>query len=166
MANRLGIQDYIIFTGYLTGKALLSALSTFDIGIIPDPVNEYNDKISMNKVFEYSALGIPSVAYDLTETRRLLDDAGVFATGQLPDDLGEAIHRLMTDDSLRERCGSAAAALNYNWDDESCKYVGAYERLLATVPRRDLAGTLPAPIYGDHSSIRSPRRFDTSPRRQ
>ena len=50
-------QEHITFTGYLRGDDLLAALSTFDIGIIPDPVNEYNDKISMNKVFEYSAFG-------------------------------------------------------------------------------------------------------------
>ena len=52
-------------------------MSTFDIGVMPDPVNEYNDKISMNKVFEYSALGIPCVAYNLTETRRLLGELRV-----------------------------------------------------------------------------------------
>ena len=45
------------FTGYLSGDELMAALSAFDIGIIPDPLNPYNDKISMNKVFEYSALG-------------------------------------------------------------------------------------------------------------
>ncbi len=47
-------------------------------------MNEYNDKISMNKVFEYSALGIPSVSYDLTETRRLLGDAGRYAADATP----------------------------------------------------------------------------------
>ena len=74
LAHDLHLADHITFTGYLRGNDLLAALSTFDIGIIPDPVNEYNDKISMNKVFEYSALAVPTVAYDLSETRRLLGE--------------------------------------------------------------------------------------------
>ena len=79
LARDLQLQEYITFTGYLRGNDLLAALSTFDIGIIPDPVNEYNDKISMNKVFEYSALGVPTVAYDLSETRRLLGATARYA---------------------------------------------------------------------------------------
>ena len=59
-------------------------IRTFDIGIIPDPKNDFNDKISMNKVFEYSALGVPSVAYDLAETRRLLGATGCQTPGRRP----------------------------------------------------------------------------------
>jgi glycosyltransferase involved in cell wall biosynthesis len=122
LAATRGIQDFITFTGYLTGDALLRHLSTFDIGIIPDPVNPYNDKISMNKVFEYSALGIPSVTYPLTETRRLLGDAGVYAEGSEPVDLAAACMRLVSDAALRERCASAASRLSersFNWDREA-----------------------------------------------
>jgi glycosyltransferase involved in cell wall biosynthesis len=133
LAASRGLDDHITFTGYLGGEALLRQLSAFDIGIIPDPVNAYNDKISMNKVFEYSALGIPSVAYPLSETRRLLGDAGVFAAGSSPSDLAEACHWLLVDGALRERCGEAAARLaarSFSWDREAEKYVSAYEGLI------------------------------------
>ena len=59
LAKELGVEDTITFSGYLSGDALLQHLSSFDIGLIPDPINAYNDKISMNKVFEYSTLGDP-----------------------------------------------------------------------------------------------------------
>ena len=108
-SRRLG--DYITFTGYLTGDALLRHLSTFDVGIIPDPVNVYNDKISMNKVFEYTALGIPSVAYPLTETRRLLGRAGVYANGVKPSNLADACYSLLSDGDLRANCSQAACRL-------------------------------------------------------
>ena len=35
LARNLGLTDCITFTGYLQGEELLSAMSTFDIGIIP-----------------------------------------------------------------------------------------------------------------------------------
>jgi glycosyltransferase involved in cell wall biosynthesis len=137
LATGLGLDDYITFTGYLTGKALLQQLNAFDIGIMPDPVNAYNDKISMNKVFEYCALGIPSVAYPLTETKRLLGNAGVYADGSTPTDLARACAALMQDDALRTHCADEAARLaqhSFNWDREAGKLVAAYERLSPSEP--------------------------------
>lgn len=133
LAEELGVADLITFTGYLKGEALLSAMSTFDIGIIPDPVNEYNDKISMNKVFEYSALGVPPVAYRLTETRRLLGEAGTYAPDDTPDGLATACATLIDDDDLRREKGRAAKALadsHFEWSREAEKYVAAYSRLI------------------------------------
>lgn len=133
LARRLGAADHITFTGYLKGEALIEAMSSFDIGIIPDPVNQYNDKISMNKVFEYSALGVPSVAYPLTETRRLLGTAGTYADNETPDGLARACALLIDDDALRESRGRAAktyADTHFEWASEAEKLVAAYERLL------------------------------------
>jgi glycosyltransferase involved in cell wall biosynthesis len=132
LAAERGLNDVVTFTGYLSGGALLQHLSAFDIGIIPDPVNAYNDKISMNKVFEYSALGIPSVAYPLTETRRLLGAAGVYASGRMPVDLAAACDALMSDPDLRRACAEEAvrrAARSFDWDREAEKLVAAYEGL-------------------------------------
>lgn len=132
LATERGLDEFVTFTGYLNGPALLRQLSTFDIGIMPDPVNAYNDKISMNKVFEYSALGIPSVAYPLTETRRLLGDAGLYAEGETPGALADACMKLVHDDELRNRCANEASRLaqrSFSWDREADKLVAAYERL-------------------------------------
>lgn len=132
LAAKRRLNDFITFTGYLSGDVLLRHLSAFDIGIIPDPVNAYNDKISMNKVFEYSALGIPSVAYPLTETRRLLGDAAVYADGDTPFDLAMASFRLISEDGLRNRCAQSASRLAesaFRWEREAEKLVTAYERL-------------------------------------
>ena len=136
LAADRGLDEFMTFTGYLNGEPLLRQLSTFDIGIMPDPVNAYNDKISMNKVFEYSALGIPSVAYPLTETRRLLGTAGVYAKGDTPGSLAAACMSLIGDVMLRERCAREASRLaqrSFSWDREANKLVAAYERLVSPV---------------------------------
>lgn len=133
LASDLDLTDSITFTGYLKGEELLSAMSTFDIGIIPDPVNEYNDKISMNKVFEYSALGVPSVSYDLSETRQLLESAGAYADDATPEGLARACLTLIENDTTRIELGRAAKALadrKFDWARERAKYVAAYERLV------------------------------------
>ena len=134
LARELRIEDHVTFTGYLTGEDLMSYVSAFDIGVIPDPINESNDIMSMNKVFEYSALGIPSVAYRLKETMRLLGDAAVYADTETPAALAKACLRLMVDDSLRTNCSRKASELartSFSWDNEAKKYVDVFERALA-----------------------------------
>jgi glycosyltransferase involved in cell wall biosynthesis len=133
LARSLEVEDFLLFTGYLKGETLLAHLSAFDIGVIPDPLNEANDLMSMNKVFEYCALGIPTACYPLKETQRLLGDAGVYAPSPDPKGLAEACLKLMKDESLRARSAAAAAKLSaerFVWENEARKYVATYERVL------------------------------------
>jgi glycosyltransferase involved in cell wall biosynthesis len=139
LARSLEVEDFLLFTGYLKGETLLAHLSAFDIGVIPDPLNEANDLMSMNKVFEYCALGIPTACYPLRETQRLLGDAGVYAPSPDPKGLAEACLKLMHDESLRARSAAAAAKLSaerFVWENEARKYVATYERVLS--PKADL----------------------------
>jgi glycosyltransferase involved in cell wall biosynthesis len=125
------VTDVVTFTGYQSGADFLSALSTFDIGVIPDPLNPYNDKISMNKVFEYAAMGTPIAAFPLRETQRLLKEDAVFAQGNDARSLADAVLTLMHSDDLRLRMGQAAkkrAEDDFNWDHEASKLIKAYER--------------------------------------
>ncbi len=138
LAHSLEVEDFILFSGYLKGDQLLGYLSAFDIGIIPDPFNEANDLMSMNKVFEYCALGIPTACYPLKETKRLLGEAGVYAPSSDPAGLAEACLSLMQDESLRARSAAAAANLSaekFLWENEAHKYVATYERVLS--PKAD-----------------------------
>jgi glycosyltransferase involved in cell wall biosynthesis len=138
LARSLEVEDFILFTGYLKGETLLAHLSAFDIGVIPDPLNEANDLMSMNKVFEYCALGIPTACYPLKETKRLLGEAGVYASSNDPAGLAEACLSLMQGEALRGRSAAAAAALSaetFVWENEARKYVAAYERVLS--PKAD-----------------------------
>ena len=137
LSTKLCLDDHILFTGYLSGDKLLAHISAFDIGVIPDPFNEANDVMSMNKVFEYCALGIPTACYPLRETKRLLGDAGVYAPALDPAGLAEACLSLMQDDDLRARCAREAAKLSkesFVWENEAKKFVAAYERVIGASP--------------------------------
>ena len=87
----------------------------------------------MNKVFEYSTLGIPSVSYDLSETRRLLGAVGTFAKDATPHGLAEAALSLIDDKERRRETGARAGKLaeeKFNWDNEARKYIEVYEALV------------------------------------
>ena len=139
LADSLDLSEFIVFTGYLSGEPLLSHISAFDIGVIPDPYNEANDLMSMNKVYEYCALGIPTACYPLKETKRLLGEAGVYAPTLDPAGLAAACLTLMQDQALRARSSAEAARLSieaFVWDHEAKKYVEVYERTLAPLAAR------------------------------
>jgi glycosyltransferase involved in cell wall biosynthesis len=127
--------DFITFTGFLQGSDLMRALSTFDIGVIPDPKNSYNDKISMNKVFEYMSLGIPFVGFDLAETRKLAGGAALYAEGNDPVALSGALERLLDEDGLRQALaeeGRARAKALLRWEDERERLLKAFDLAIAS----------------------------------
>jgi glycosyltransferase involved in cell wall biosynthesis len=140
LAESLGVADICQFTGFLSGETLLAALSSFDIGVIPDPFDTYNDKISMCKVFEYATLGLPIAAFELGETKRLLGDAAHYAPDHTPAGLASAISDLLRDEPLRRVYAERAlerARIRFHWPDQVAALLAAYDRALL----RGAAGT-------------------------
>lgn len=133
LSSDIGVRDNVTFTGFLTGTTLLSHLCSLDIGVIPDPPGACNDKLSMNKVFEYMALGLPFVQFDLAQSRLEAGDAGFVAKEQSPEGLAEAIVTLLEDQPLREKMsvmGKEKANREFRWDTEREKLVEHYNKLL------------------------------------
>ena len=134
MVEQKGLKDFVTFTGFLSGEPLLQAFSTFDIGVIPDPKNTYNDKISMNKVFEYMTLGIPFVSFDLGECRKASGDAALYAGDNDPKALALQMSRLLDDADLRGALGEEGIARSralLRWENERARLLAAYELALA-----------------------------------
>ncbi len=130
MVRDLGLDDYVTFTGFMSGAPLLTAFSTFDLGVIPDPKNTYNDKISMNKVFEYMSLGIPFVQFDLMEGRKIAGDAALYAADNSATDLAGRIVELADNQDLRTtlaEAGETRAKALLRWDEERSRLLAAFD---------------------------------------
>ena len=146
LAESVGVADKINFTGFLTKEVLANALSNFDIAVIPDTVNVYNNQISMNKVFEYSMMGLPIASYRLKETERLLGNAAIYAEDSSPEALGDAIFKLCAAPELRADAGrksKAVAEQKFDWAREADAYIAALERIASSVePSRSLTAVV------------------------
>ncbi|MDM9646113.1 MULTISPECIES: glycosyltransferase family 4 protein [unclassified Rhizobium] len=132
LAAERQLGDRLRFTGYLSGPSLLAHLSALNVGIIPDPPNDFNDKLSMNKVFEYMMLGLPIVQFNLRQATNDAGDAAMVVAEHSPRALAEGIVSLVDDRERREEMGvlgRAVAERSFRWTAEAHRYLDAYRTL-------------------------------------
>jgi glycosyltransferase involved in cell wall biosynthesis len=134
LSTRLGLSDFVEFTGQRNDKAIADYLATADVCVEPAPKNSYNDQCSMNKVIEYMAMGRPVVASDLHEVRDTLQRAGVYVTSNEPEDFGAQILRLLESPEERRRMGQEGVK-RFNevlaWEHQRETLLNAYTYLLS-----------------------------------
>jgi glycosyltransferase involved in cell wall biosynthesis len=134
LAAKLGVSDYVTFTGRVPDPELLAMLNTADVCVNPDLANEMNDKSTMNKIMEYMALGKPIVQFDLTEGRFSAQGASLYARRNDAHDLADKVLALLDDEPQRRRMGElgrARVANELSWDHEVPKLLSAYNAAFA-----------------------------------
>lgn len=91
-----------------------------------------------NKLLEYLMAGVPPIASDLPEMRRVIEDtnAGILVDASDPDAIAQAINTLLADGELRAQLSANARATRkrYCWEIEEHILVDLYAGLLAEDP--------------------------------
>jgi len=131
-AVKLGLEDYVTFTGRVPDRQMLEMLNTSDVCVNPDVANEMNDKSTMNKIMEYMALGKPIVQFDLTEGRFSAQEASLYAEKNNVEDMARKIITLLDDKEMRDRMGAYGRKRVEEclaWEHEAPKLLEAYEAL-------------------------------------
>ena len=130
---RLGVGPWVEFTGPLYGADLCAYLATADVAVAPDPCNCLNDKLTMIKILEYMAFGLPIVLYDLAEGRRSANGAALYANANDPVHFALQVGRLLDSERLRQQLGSNGRErilAGMNWEVEKDRLLEAYETAL------------------------------------
>jgi len=133
-SNELQLQEIVLFTGRIPDKELIEYLSTCDVCVNPDVVNEMNDKSTMNKIMEYMALGKPIVQFDLKEGRVSAREASFYARKNDEIDMAEKILELLDDPEKRKRMGEYGRKRVDNelaWQYSEKVLIEAYEKLFS-----------------------------------
>jgi glycosyltransferase involved in cell wall biosynthesis len=136
---------------------LLAHTAEADVGVTLLQDTCLNHRLALpNKLFEYIAAGVPVLAADLPETRRLVEDYGVGWCVQ-GDDATAVAAMLRSalagarDAGLRERLARAAAELN--WERERERLWELYDELSATERNNGRPAAQPgARQHGDRSA--------------
>ncbi len=123
------LERWVKFTGPLYGDELVKYLATADVGVAPDPLNPLNDRLTMIKIYEYMAYGIPVVLYELSEGKRSAGDAALYAKPNDPVDFAHQIERLLDSESRRKNLGANGRRRiqeGLNWSVERVTLLRAY----------------------------------------
>jgi glycosyltransferase involved in cell wall biosynthesis len=139
LRSELGLDGVVEFTGRVPDETVAAVLSTADIGISPDPKNPLNDVSTMNKTMEYMAFGLPVVAFDLHETRVSAAEAAAYAAPNEVGELARLLVELIDDGSRRRRMGAVGRTRierQLAWSQQAPRYVGVYDRLVASSDNR------------------------------
>ena len=127
-----GLDDAVTFTGRVGPAEIADYLSAADLGLGPDLRTPLNDVSTMNKSLEYMAYCLPSVAYDLAEARRLVDDAAVFVPSGDVQSFADEVESLLADPDRRVRMGLLArdrVTKLWDWRPQSAVYADVFDRL-------------------------------------
>lgn len=131
--DRLDLQEFVDLPGRVTNEFLFSALRTIDLGVSCDPINEYNNHCTMNKVLEYMAFGRAQVMFDLKEGRASAGNAAMYVSENSPVKLAESISKALDDPESRERMGSIGRERiesTLSWEQSAEQLVEAYRSAL------------------------------------
>lgn len=122
------------YKGWLTQKEAYKEMSQATIGLLcflPAPCHIYS---VTNKLFEYMAAGIPVIASNFYSFKNIIDKnkCGICVNPQNPKEIANAINYLIEHDEearIMGENGRKAVKKDYNWENESIKLLGAYQRL-------------------------------------
>ncbi|MGI8905305.1 MAG: glycosyltransferase family 4 protein [Candidatus Sumerlaeaceae bacterium] len=144
LAARMQLGDFVEFTGRIPDDALLRYLSTADVCVNPDRVNEMNDKSTMNKIMEYMAVGKPIVQFEMKEGRYSAEGSSLYAKPNDAVDFAEKILELLNDANTRLRMGDFGRKRMeeaLDWRFSKAALTDAYTGLLS--PNNSAGAALP-----------------------
>ncbi len=132
LAQKLGLQGYVTFTGLLPRPVMYRYLSTAAIGISPDPKNGWNEYCTMVKCMEYMAMWLPVMAFDLLETRNICGAAAIYAQPNSVDDYVNKLEFLLDNETTRFEMGLLGrrrVEQELNWQVSSSRLTAVYGSL-------------------------------------
>jgi glycosyltransferase involved in cell wall biosynthesis len=119
-----GLDRWVRLPGWLSEAEVFTHLATAAVGVD----TSLQAEVSPVKALEYMAAGLPLVAFDLPETRRITDGAGVLVRPGDLDALARALVDLLDDPAGRRELGTVGrdrVREELAWERQSFVYLSA-----------------------------------------
>ena len=99
----LGLNSKVIFTGKVPFEELISYTQIADVGVTLDKDTNLNYRYSLpNKLFDYFQSGLPVIASNLIEVRRIINEykVGIILSSYEPKKMAEEINNYLDNETL------------------------------------------------------------------
>jgi glycosyltransferase involved in cell wall biosynthesis len=133
--TELMIENRVRFFPKVSWIEMMRFTRTADAGVSLDKNTNLNYSFSLpNKLFDYISAGIPVIASDLPEVKRIVleNECGIIIPEVSPFEIIRAINGLKQDISLHSELKKNAvkASKSINWENESVKVKNLYRKIL------------------------------------
>jgi glycosyltransferase involved in cell wall biosynthesis len=135
LVARQGLTGRVRFVEWVPPDAVVPTVAQGDLGLCLFQGGHLSYYWTLpNKFFEYLHAGVPVLASDFPETKRLVDqyEVGAVCDPGDPADIARKVNDLLSrpDDLARMRDNALKAAQELNWEHERERLVGLYRRLV------------------------------------
>ena len=136
VVENLGLNNDFIFTGTVPYEDVPKYINASNVCVAPF-IQARNEKIGLSplKIYEYLACGKPVVASNIKGVGDFLENSnsGIAVTPEDPDELYDAIIKLLEDKQLRKQMGENGRELvvsNHSWKDTAKKTIDVFETII------------------------------------
>lgn len=134
LARKLGILAHCTFTGRVDYKLAPQYIKCGDIAVS----FKASETEANGKIYNYMALGLPSVVSDTAVNREILGDLGIYCA-QKPDAIAEQILALLHDPERCHELGKKSAdkiVREHSWQARGKQLEGIYEELVRETDKK------------------------------
>jgi glycosyltransferase involved in cell wall biosynthesis len=127
-AERMGLGAHTSFPGRVPYADAERFLALGDIAVSP----KLSETEGNGKLYNYAAMGLPTVTFDTPANREILSDLGCYPREQSAAALADELLRLIARPSEARRAGQALrerAVRHLSWSARLDELLGVYERL-------------------------------------
>lgn len=140
LAADTGVADRVRFVEWVPPSSVIPTVAQGDLGVCLFQASHLSYYWTLpNKFFEYLHAGIPVLASDFPETRRLVEryEVGALCDPGDPSSIAAAVNVLLSrpEDLARMRDNALEAAQELNWEHERERLLGLYRRLVPSMQR-------------------------------
>lgn len=135
MVADLNIQDRVQFIGKVPLEKLLQYTSLADLGLTLDKDTNINYRYSLpNKLFDYIHAGVPVLASNLIEIKKIIDKyaVGDCISSHEPQHIASKINNILNDSEtlINWKKNTKIAASELNWETEEQQLIKVYKQFI------------------------------------
>jgi glycosyltransferase involved in cell wall biosynthesis len=135
MVAKEDLGSKVIFTGKVPFERLQQYTQLASLGLTLDKPSNINYRLSLpNKIFDYLHAGVPVLASDLVELRKVIDEyqVGACISSHDPAVIAKTINSILSDENQLSiwKKNTKIAAAKLNWQNEEQQLISVYSKFL------------------------------------